>query len=56
LDVFRSEKPHVIILDINLPKKSGITVCQEIREISSVPLIVLSARESEEDKVKLLEL
>lgn len=56
LDVFQTEKPSVIILDINLPGKSGVDICQEIRAISSVPIIMLSARESEEDKVRLLEL
>ena len=56
LGVFRREKPSVIILDINLPGKNGIEVCREIREINTTPIIVLSARESEDDKVTLLEL
>ena len=56
LDVFHSEKPDIIILDINLPSKSGIEVCREVRNESDTPIIVLSARESEDDKVTLLEL
>ncbi len=56
LSVFKSEKPNLIILDINLPGKNGIEVCREIRSISAIPIIVLSARESEDDKVSLLEL
>lgn len=55
-DIFVEEKPHIIILDINLPWKSGIEICQDIRKRSDVPIIMLSARESEEDKVRLLEL
>ncbi len=56
LESFRKTKPVVIILDINLPGKNGIEVCREIRAINSTPIIVLSARESEDDKVTLLEL
>ncbi|MDD2693518.1 MAG: response regulator transcription factor [Candidatus Gracilibacteria bacterium] len=56
LDTFRQEKPVVIVLDINLPGKNGIDVCREIREISTIPIIILSARESEDDKVTLLDL
>lgn len=56
LDIFRQEKPSVVILDINLPGKNGIEICREIRTMSSTPIIVLSARESEDDKVTLLEL
>lgn len=56
MEIFRNEKPTVIILDINLPGKNGIDICREIREISNTPIIVLSARESEDDKVTLLEL
>ncbi len=56
LDIFHVEKPDIIILDINLPGKNGIEVCREIRWESETPIIVLSARESEDDKVTLLEL
>ncbi len=56
LDMFHMEKPDIIILDINLPWKSGIEVCREVRLESETPIIVLSARESEDDKVTLLEL
>jgi DNA-binding response OmpR family regulator len=56
LDIFHTEKPDIIILDINLPWKSGIEVCRDVRKESETPIIVLSARESEDDKVTLLEL
>lgn len=54
--IFIEEKPHIVILDINLPGKTGIEICQDIRKKSDTPIIMLSARESEEDKVRLLEL
>ncbi len=54
LALFNNEKPALIILDINLPGKNGIEICEEIRSISETPIIVLSARESEDDKVMLL--
>lgn len=56
LDIFRIEKPTIIILDINLPGKNGIDICREVRSVSDTPIIILSARESEDDKVTLLEL
>ncbi len=56
IDIFHAEKPDIIILDINLPGKSWIEVCRDVREESDIPIIVLSARESEDDKVTLLEL
>lgn len=46
----------LIILDLNLPKKDGFSVCKEIRETSIVPIIILSARDDEDDKVCALEL
>ncbi|MDO8750057.1 MAG: response regulator [Dehalococcoidia bacterium] len=48
--------PMLIILDIGLPKLNGFEVCQRIREWSHVPIIILSARLGEEDKVKALQL
>jgi DNA-binding response OmpR family regulator len=47
---------NLVILDINLPKKDGFSVCTDIREISMVPIIMLSARDGEDDKVRALEL
>ncbi len=54
LDLFTKEKPVLVILDINLPGKNGIEICKDIRAISETPIIILSARESEDDKVMLL--
>ncbi|UNC93704.1 response regulator [Candidatus Contubernalis alkaliaceticus] len=50
------EKPDLVILDIMLPKKDGFTVCREIRKRLSVPIIMLTAKETETDKVLGLEL
>jgi DNA-binding response OmpR family regulator len=56
LDRYTETRPTLVILDINLPGKSGVEVCRDIRSMSDVPIIILSARESEDDKVTLLEL
>ncbi len=56
VDTWKRESPGLIILDINLPGKNGVEICREIRATSRTPIIVLSARESEDDKVTLLEL
>ena len=48
--------PDLVILDIMMPKMSGIEVCQRIREQSNVPIIMLSAKGGSEDKVDLLNL
>jgi DNA-binding response OmpR family regulator len=46
------EKPEMLILDIVMPGMDGFAVCRKIREWSSVPIIMLSAREGENDKEK----
>ncbi|HEX2912497.1 MAG TPA: response regulator transcription factor [Chloroflexia bacterium] len=48
--------PDLILLDINLPRLSGLEVCRRVREWSQVPIIVLSARSEEYQKVEALEL
>ena len=53
---FENYKPDVIILDIMLPKKDGIQVCKSIREISNIPIIMLTARGETFDKVLGLEM
>jgi len=48
--------PDLILLDVMMPKMDGFAVCKKIRETSSVPIIMLTAREEEVDKVLGLEL
>lgn len=50
-----AQPPDVIILDLTLPDLDGIRVCQQIREWSRIPIIVLSVRDSEKDKVAALD-
>src|SRR5579872_2715137 len=50
------EQPDLVVLDIMLPVLDGIEVCKEIRKTSSVPIIMLTAKDQEIDKVIALEL
>src|SRR5437667_9829372 len=52
----RAWRPDVMILDLGLPKLSGIEVCQSVRSWSSVPIIVLSVSDTERDKITALDL
>ncbi|MBR3894660.1 MAG: response regulator transcription factor [Clostridia bacterium] len=56
LNYFKIFEPDMVILDIMLPKKDGWQVCREIREISSKPIIMISAKAEVFDKVLGLEL
>jgi DNA-binding response OmpR family regulator len=56
LERFRSESPDLVLLDIMLPQVSGIEVCRIMRRESAVPIIMLTAKDSEIDKVVGLEL
>lgn len=56
LQKFKDEKPNLVILDIMLPKMTGLDVTREIRKTSAVPIIMLTAKDSEIDKVVGLEL
>jgi two-component system, OmpR family, KDP operon response regulator KdpE len=51
-----ARNPDVILLDLGLPDRDGLEVTRELREWSTTPIIVLSARGREEDKVKALDL
>ena len=55
LDVFDATKPAVVLLDVMLPRVSGIDVCREIRSRSRVPIIMVTARAGEIDAVVGLE-
>jgi len=55
IDVAAAERPALIVLDLGLPDMQGIEVCREIRSWSSAPIIVLSARHSDQEKVALLD-
>jgi DNA-binding response OmpR family regulator len=48
------EVPDLILLDIMMPKIDGFEVCRKVRKQSRVPIIILSAREGESDKIKCL--
>ena len=52
---FKSFNPDLVLLDIQLPPTSGIEVCREIRAISGVPVIMLTAKTEDEDVVAGLE-
>ena len=56
VEVAKSEKPDLILLDVMLPKKDGFSVCKEIRQTSSVPILMVTAKEDVVDKIIGLEL
>jgi two-component system, OmpR family, KDP operon response regulator KdpE len=55
LDWIRNERPDLIILDVNLPGISGLETCREIRTSSDVPVIMLTVRNTEREKVQALD-
>ena len=56
LEMVRARAPDLIVLDLGLPDLDGAEVCRRVRADSSVPIVVLSARGSESDKVASLDL
>ncbi|MDH4226650.1 MAG: response regulator transcription factor [Deltaproteobacteria bacterium] len=56
ISLFTREKPSLVILDVMMPEKDGLEVCREIRKRSSVPILFLSSRSDEIDRVVGLEL
>lgn len=56
LSMARQEKPDLVVLDLNLPAMDGLDVCRTLRRESSVPIIMLTARAEETDRLIGLEL
>ncbi len=56
IDLFKKDAPALVILDLMLPEMSGLDVCRAIRADSDVPIIMVTAKDSEADKVAGLEL
>ena len=56
LTLFQRHPPDMIILDVGMPDTDGLAVCREIRKSSNVPILFLSARDDEVDRIVGLEL
>ncbi len=56
MEKINSFSPDLMILDINLPKKNWIEICKELRNVSNLPVIMLTAKTSELDKINWLEI
>ncbi|MBE5819270.1 MAG: response regulator transcription factor [Clostridiales bacterium] len=56
VDIALSQKPDLILLDIMLPKMDGLTVCKKVRATLNVPILMLTAKDEEIDKILGLEL
>ena len=55
LDLFERERPDLVILDLGLPDMDGTDVCRQVRERADTPILILSARGTEKDKVTALD-
>jgi len=55
VEKFALQKPDLVILDLGLPDIDGVEVTRQIREISSLPIIILSVRSNEHDKIEALD-
>lgn len=56
LALWEREQPHLLILDVMMPRVDGLEVCRRVRERSTVPIIVLTALDAESDKVAAFDL
>jgi len=55
LDVFNEEEPALVLLDIMMPDMDGYTVCRRIREFSQIPIVMVTVKGNEEEKVEGLD-
>ncbi len=56
LEQFEAQRPDLVLLDVMMPKLDGFTVCHRVREFSAVPIILVTARGQEQDKIRGLDL
>jgi DNA-binding response OmpR family regulator len=56
VEIFSSDPPELVLLDIMMPQLDGFAVCQRIRQFSNVPIIMLTAKGEEKDRVRGLDL
>src|SRR5689334_3302721 len=56
LALIEAQTPDLVLLDVMMPKMDGLTVCQRVREFSTVPIIIVTARGQDQDKVRGLDL
>lgn len=56
VDIIKASKPRFIILDLMLPGKYGLTICREVRKFSNVPIMILTAKVDEIDRLLGLEM
>jgi DNA-binding response OmpR family regulator len=56
LELVETKSPDLVLLDVMMPRMDGFTVCQRVREFSSVPVIIITARGQDQDKVRGLDL
>src|SRR5436853_4274386 len=56
LEMIAAQAPDLVLLDVMMPKMDGFMVCQQVRKISAVPIILVTARGQDQDKVHGLDL
>ncbi|MDO5520069.1 MAG: response regulator transcription factor [bacterium] len=54
VELAKEQQPELILLDLMLPKQDGVEVCKQIRELSHAPIIIISAKSSDYDKILTL--
>jgi two-component system, OmpR family, KDP operon response regulator KdpE len=55
IEIVRKDKPDLVLLDVNMPGMGGVEACREIRRASNAPIIMLTVRSAERDKVAALD-
>lgn len=55
LDLFFSHAPNLVLLDVMMPKVDGFAVCQQIRKVSDVPILMITAKGEDEDRISGLD-